>query len=149
MFIREVILVVSNLEKSIEFYSLIFKDLPRKSGSRAEFNCGLVLCSEKEWHSETGLSGTPDYNLSHSSTLVFESDDFFPVVESILESGLMSHIVNVDNNSITLTDYDSNVLIIRSAGKEHATDDCYTSVGKCQTAWAFTSETIGKKGPFC
>lgn len=123
MFIREVILVVSNLKNSIEFYSVIFGDALNKSRSRAEFRSGLVLCTEKYWRNKIGLSDDSIYDFSLSSTVVFECDEFFQTIVNILEHGYIQHIINVDSDSVTVVDDDFNVLIIRTSGKDQAVID--------------------------
>lgn len=125
MFIKEVILIVSNLKKSTEFYSAIFGDAVNKSRSRVEFSSGVTLCSEKYWRNKIGLSDDYAYDFSLSSTVVIDCEEFFNTIVSILENGYIQHIINVDNNSVTLTDDDFNVLIIRRNGKGHDFDDDY------------------------
>lgn len=125
MFLREVILIVSNLKKSIDFYSVIFGDALNKSRSRAEFSSGLILCTEKYWRDKIGLSDDYTYDFSLSSTVVFECDEFFKTIVNILEHGYIQHIINVDSSSVTVVDDDFNVLIIRTGGKDHAViDNC-------------------------
>ncbi len=149
MFIKEVILRVSDISKSILFYSAIFGDAISLSGSRAEFKSGLVLSSEEEWRTETGLQDDFHGDYKPSSTIVFESNELSRTILSIVEHGYMRHMIKVDSDSAMLVDHDCNVLIIRKGGKDEAYADDYSEREKMSNVMSLHSPAIGKKGPFC
>ncbi len=139
MFIREVHLKVSNLARSIDFYSSLFGEECIRGKSRAGFRSGIILFTEKGWKDEAGLPGDFKTGMCLSSTVVLETDEYSRIISNILEGNLLPRVLNIDNEKLTVVDYDLNMLIIRSGRREHAVDDEYTVEKKESAAYSVHS----------
>lgn len=125
MFIKEVYLRVGSLTKSIDFYSSLLGEECIREKSSARFQSGIVLFTEKGWKSQLGLSETFQSGMCLSSTVVLETDEYSRIITNILENDLLPRVLNIDSRKITLVDFDLNMLVIMSSGKDQDTTDDY------------------------
>ncbi len=120
MYIHQVYITVDNLTKSIDFYSSLLGEEAVKTKSRAEFPCGLVLFTSSGWKEETGLPKDFETGRSLCSTAVFETDEYYSVMQNIVDKDLIGRVLNIDEEKLTVVDTDLNMVIIRNSHRKHA-----------------------------
>lgn len=120
MYIHQVYITVDNLSASIGFYSSLLGQEAVRTKSRAEFPCGLVLFTSAGWKEETGLPKDFETGRSLCSSAVFETDEYYAVMQNIVDSGLVGRVLNIDEEKMTVVDTDLNMIIIRNSHRSHA-----------------------------